>query len=441
MSHFGIVSPPVLGHLRPLAALGRELIRRGHFVTVFQMPDRREFVERAGLTWRPVGESDHPKGSLPVSLATLGRLRGLPALRFTIEAIRRTTDMFCRDLPGAVESAGVDALIVDQTELAGGTVAEALGIPFVNISCALTLNREPSVPPPFTGWKGRSGWFASMRNLAGYWFYDRLTAPIVDVVGQYRRAWGLPRHSSPDEAYSRLAQISQLVPELDFPRRRLPTNFVYAGPLTDCHGDNDYPFHEGDLDGRPLVYASLGTLQGNNVSLFGSIAEAATEFGVQLVIAHGGGLTAAQAAALPGRPLVYPFVSQAKYLSRASLAVTHGGMNTVIEATAAGVPMVVVPITFDQPAIAERVRRSGAGLVLRPHQISASRLRSAMARILQQVTFRDAARRLSVSCREAGGVSRAAGVIERAVSGSPSATCDIDTTSLGSPGDSRVANR
>ena len=37
--HFGIVSPPVAGHIHPFAALGRELAARGHRVTSFQMPD------------------------------------------------------------------------------------------------------------------------------------------------------------------------------------------------------------------------------------------------------------------------------------------------------------------------------------------------------------------------------------------------------------------
>ena len=44
-------------------------------------------------------------------------------MRFTINAIRRTTDMICRDLPDAVRRAGIDALLVDQTEPAGGSVA------------------------------------------------------------------------------------------------------------------------------------------------------------------------------------------------------------------------------------------------------------------------------------------------------------------------------
>ena len=131
--HLGIVSPPVSGHINPFSALGRELCRRGHRVTWFHMQDLAGRIQSEDIEFYPIGHSDHPPGSLPRSLAQLGRLQGWPALRFTIDAIRLTTEMICRDLPAAVKKAGIDALLVDQTEPAGGTVAEHLGMPFTPV--------------------------------------------------------------------------------------------------------------------------------------------------------------------------------------------------------------------------------------------------------------------------------------------------------------------
>src|SRR5688572_33483830 len=119
MRHFGIVSPPVPGHIHPMAALGRELIARGHRVTYFQVVDLAEKVASEGLEFAPVGETDHPRGSLPESLRALGQLQGTAALKFTIRAVAKTSEMTCRDLPAAVRRAGVDALLVDQLEPAG----------------------------------------------------------------------------------------------------------------------------------------------------------------------------------------------------------------------------------------------------------------------------------------------------------------------------------
>ena len=121
--HYGIICPPVRGHLNPFLALAQELQRRGHRVTVFQMPDLEASVRAEQVDFVAVGASDHPAGSLPQSLAELGRLSGLAALRFTVRAVANTTEMICRDGPRAIRDAGVDVLLVDQTEHAWSVVA------------------------------------------------------------------------------------------------------------------------------------------------------------------------------------------------------------------------------------------------------------------------------------------------------------------------------
>src|SRR4051812_3137739 len=116
MSHFGIITPPVPGHIHPFAALGRALQRRGHRVTVFHMPDLEAKIHAEGLEFHAIGLDDHPLGHLPQSLLELSRLKGMAALRFTADAVERTSIMFCSEGPEAVRSANVDVLLVDQME-------------------------------------------------------------------------------------------------------------------------------------------------------------------------------------------------------------------------------------------------------------------------------------------------------------------------------------
>ena len=104
------------------------------------------------------------------SLDALGRLAGFTALRFTIRAVAATTAMECRELPDAIRAAGVEALLVDQMEPAGGAVAERLGLPFVTVCNALLINRDPVAPPPFTPWAytdAAVGAAAQSRRLCG----------------------------------------------------------------------------------------------------------------------------------------------------------------------------------------------------------------------------------------------------------------------------------
>src|SRR5262249_4370127 len=162
------------------------------------------------------------------------------------------------------------------------------GLPFITICNALAINREPLVPPPFTPWTYRDAWWAALRNRAGYAAADWQTRPIAAAVAEYRRQWGLRPLASPDDSFSTLAQICQMPREFDFPRRRLPRSFHYVGPLRGApHREIEFPWDR--LDGRPLVYASLGTLQNSREPLFRCFAEACRDLEVQLVISHGGG--------------------------------------------------------------------------------------------------------------------------------------------------------
>ena len=413
-AHFGIISPPVRGHINPFAALARELIARGHRVTFLGMVDLEETIAAEGLDFLPIGLGDHPRGSLPESLAQLARLKGIAALRFTIRAVARTSAMVCRDAPDAIARSGINALLVDQMEPAGGAVAEHLNIPFVTVCNALAINRDPIVPPPFTPWKYRATRLARLRNAAGYAISDMLTAPISRVVSDYRSKWKLPALRSPEESFSKLAQICQMPREFDFPRLALPPNFHYVGPLRRPAGQ-PAAFPWDRLDGRPLVYASLGTLQNRRRELFRCFAEACAGMNVQLVVAHGGGLSDADAAALPGRPIAVQYAPQMAVLAHARLTITHAGLNTVLDSLASGVPMVTIPLTYEQPAISRRVEAAGAGRTISIDAITPQRLGLTMADLLDRGEFRDSALTMKDAIVSAGGVRRGADVIEKVI--------------------------
>lgn len=409
--HYGIITPPVAGHIHPFGALGRELIARGHRVTLLQMDDVRSRALAEGLEFAPLGESDHPSGTLNRSLMQLGQLAGYGALRFTIDVVRRTTEMICRDAPAVVRACGIDRLLVDQTEPAGGSVAEYLRIPFVTVCNALALNREPDIPPPFTGWRYRKSIWARAGNFLGYAIHDRIMAPVLQVLNVWRRRWGLTPVGEAAESFSQLAQISQLTPEFDFPRTRLPAHFHYAGPLRrSLPVPVAFPWER--LDGRPLIYASLGTLQHGKREIFRCFAEACAPLEVQLVIAHNTGLDAATSEALPGRPVAVDFAPQAEILRCASLTLTHAGLNTVLDSLAAATPILATPITYEQPAIAARVEASGAGIAIAAARLTAARVREGIERIFRDCGYRDSARSAAEGIQRAGGVSKAASIIE-----------------------------
>src|SRR5215472_12083975 len=148
----GILSFSSPGHYYPLTALGRRLQSRGHEVVYFQVADLEPPIRAAGLEFRQIGRDDFPPGSLRARDEEVCKLSGRAALRCGLRGIERKALMLFRDAPDAIRDEGVDALIVDQIEMAGGTVAEHLGLPFVSAAAALPINLDTSVPPCTLPW-------------------------------------------------------------------------------------------------------------------------------------------------------------------------------------------------------------------------------------------------------------------------------------------------
>jgi zeaxanthin glucosyltransferase len=408
MSHFAVLCPPTSGHLYPLSTLGRALQARGHRVTVFQLPVLRARIEREGLEFLPLGVNPGEAGELATAIEQLSRLTGLHAIRFTIQCATKLAALVLRDAPAALRAAGVDMALIDQNEPAGASVAEHLGIPFVSIA-HLPLNREPSMPPAFVPWAYRDDFAGRIRNQLGYAVADFMTTPLLSVLNKQRRTWGLPAYRTPDDSFSRLAQICTLPAALDYPRTSLPACFHYAGPFTDeARANVSFPWEQ--LDGRPLVYASFGTLQNGRPEQFQAVAAACEGLGVQLVMSAGGGDLSAQE--WPGAPIVVRYAPQLQLLRKCRVFITHAGLNSVLEALQEGVPMVAVPVTNDQPAVAARLHWSGTGEVVPVNRLSPDRLRVAIERVLKNDSYRQNAFRLQREIGQAGGVQRAADIVE-----------------------------
>jgi len=416
MSHFGILSFPVTGHLHPLTALGRELKRRDHRVTVFQVADIEPMVRSAGLAFHLIGEREFPLGSLRPLDQRLGRLRGMEALGLIFKRFGCNSEMILRDAPQAIRSESVDALIVDQAEWAGGSVAEILQLPFITAILTLPLHLEPNVP--FCAFhEGVIGGFRQrLQTAAGNLRVWAMAQKHRAKIHRQRAQWGLPPRVGWGAFDSDLAQLAQLPAAFDFPWRRLPACFHYTGPFCDDAGraEVDFPWSRLD-DSRPLVFVSMGTLQNGNQRIFHAVAEACASFPVQTVISLGGGLPPEQLGGLPGNPLVVHYAPQLQLLQRAALTIFHGGLNTALESLMHGVPMVAVPVTLDQPGVGARLVWTGTGTTIPAGKLTVERLRRAISEVLTDRRYLVNARNLQRDIAFNSGARQAADIIERAL--------------------------
>lgn len=412
MSHFGVLSYKGTGHLNPLITLSRELVSRGHKVTFFHDAELEARIRPHGLDFFVIAASTRGSGERMPTECQEKPPSGIPLLRYRMDRTINHMEGFLRETPQALARAGVDALIVDELALAGPTAAEMLRLPYFIISTSVPHNFGWSVP-------GHAGvprsHFARLQSALLEVSTLQMRGPVRRRLDTFRRQAGLGPISEIKEVFPELAHITQLPQCMDFPRSGLPSTFHYTGPFVDDAARLSVEFPWEQLDGRPIIYASLGTTLTSEPDTFRLIAEACDGLCVQLVISFGGRRDPEMFRNLPGKPLIVRNAPQLALLKRAEVVITHAGPNTVFEALMQGKPMIAIPKTFDQPAVAARIAWLGVGIVLQPDTLSAEKIHAALLTVLSDTGYRDAARGMQAGIRSARGLERAADLIEQAL--------------------------
>jgi MGT family glycosyltransferase len=203
-------------------------------------------------------------------------------------------------------------------------------------------------------------------------------------------------------------------PEFDYERRDLPPSVQYVGPCGwDGRGGEPPPaWLEDGTASRPLVYVSEGTAQVRAPVLLNAAIEAFRDLPADVVITTGRHRDPAALGPLPANVRAERFVPQHDVLTRARLMITNGGSNSVRGALVNGVPLVVVPMEWDQHENAQRVVESGVGLRLALGRCTPGALRSAAARVLAGEAYKRSAERIAASFARYGGGARAAELLE-----------------------------
>lgn len=410
MTHFALFCPPFYSHIRVLETLAAALGRRGHRATFVLNAGGRRLVAAPGLAVEEVPRRpEEAKLDLAAVIRRAARPNGVFGVLRTVSDTAALTDALCAGAPGILRRIGAEAVIGDQMEAAAGLVADHLGLPLVSVAGALPINSAPGVPLPFLGWPFDPTPEGLKRNRGGERVARLLLHKQRRTIEAWSKRFGLEPRASLEDCLSRRLQIVQTVPSFDYPRPE-DDRYVPVGPIRPAEAaGRPLPFAP-DPD-KPLVFASLGTLQGHRIEIFEAIAQACRTMDVELLIAHCGGLSDREARGL-GATFVTDFAPQAAVLARASVCITHGGVNTVMDALQAGVPLLAIPIAFDQKGVAARIVHQGVGKSLPRRFLKARAVRSALEELLAVPAFRERAAAIGRDIAASGGVEAAADLVD-----------------------------
>jgi zeaxanthin glucosyltransferase len=376
MSRFLFFVLPLTGHIYPAGAVAQALIEQGHEVAWVGSQARLRPLIGADTTVYPTGMRPY-RGRADTGLASVRSLWTefvVPYTRFTLPSVRKAVDAYAPDV-----------LVVDQHALAGALVAEQHGLPWATLASSSIELGEP---------------FRKLPKVDA-WFRGHLAT--------VRAQAGLPADDVPDLRFSPYLVIAltsrALTGELAF-----PDHFALVGPAISARPPGpDFPWDFLDPR-RRHVLVTVGTMAENN-------ATDSTDFYSRAIgaLADPGdcvqGIVIAPPGAVhdpPGHILVTPRVPLLELMPHLDAVVCHGGLNTVCETLSYGVPLVIAPLTRDQPINAAQVVAAGAGLRVSFARVRPEQLRAAVTEVLDNPAYAAAAGRVRESFVAAGGAATAA---------------------------------
>ena len=363
------------GDVNPFVAIGRALRDRGHDVTLVTSAYFQEIVAEAGLAFAALGtRDDYNQVVDDPDLWDPNRGFRVFARRVVIPAIRPVHDVLSANLKS-------NTVIVAQGQAFGAhLVHEKHGVPFATVNLQPVAFRSiydsPLIPK----------WIPSIARPSLYKVIDFLVLDreLANLINAFRAELGLApvKNIFGSWAHSPLKSIGLFPEWFASPQTDWPPNTKLAGFVLFSDGSATLPADlERFLDaGTPPIIFTPGTEMKRAHEFFTTSIQALTRLGRRgiLLSRH----TEHLPSTLPEGIISFPYIPFDSTLPRAAAIVHHGGIGTIAQAFAAGIPQVIRPMAHDQPDNAARVQRLGVGLTIPPRQYTPDRVHSSLHTLL-----------------------------------------------------------
>jgi len=393
-----VISPDYASHLLPLAALATAWREAGERVVVASGPATAGIVSSFGYEREELqlGRGSNP-GVIRAEQQVVeegASLRGFfdatrQGMIATLEyqARERLTDLMWNAVGSAratldvVDRIRPDAILVDHLAYSARLGLTVAGLSYGNVvlghPTALPIAGEVYGYPPY--WP--AAFAPDEQELA------RLRALCDEVDARFTLEWNAaasaldPAAPPVDHAFRQHGPLVlyNYPAELADPARPVPTSVYLGGELREEPADD--VADRWAAEGEPYVYVSFGSFLSVRGDVLRRVMGALARLGVRAAVASGS-TPVEELGPIPEGWLVREYLPQVRLLRRAIAIVTHGGNNSVTEAVASGVPLLVLPFSTDQFAGAAAIERAGIGVALDPNAASVDDLTDAMRALL-----------------------------------------------------------
>jgi rhamnosyltransferase subunit B len=401
------------GDVHPMVGIGMALRQRGHEVAVVANGHFRPLVERAGLTFLEYGDAQaylritqdpdvwHPTRGYRTVVTPL--IDQMPLLYRTIV-----------DWVGPRVRESV--LIAHPLAFAALIAQDKLGVPAVSVSLAPIMFRSLHQVPAMPSGADLS-WLPRWSKRVMWRLADaiQIDPPIVGPINALRRELGLPPVHRPFDGWihSRTLALGLFPEWFGVPQPDWPPQLKLVGfPLFDeaglhpLDGALERFLAEGDA---PIAFTPGSAMQ------FGERFFAAAVKACVRLKRRGLLLSRFDEHVprdLPATVRHVRFAPFGELLPRCAAVVHHGGIGSVAQGLACGVPQLIMPMSHDQPDNALRARRLGVAAALRPAQFTAANVARELRLLLDSPLVAQACRACALRIDRAATIRRIVELLE-----------------------------
>jgi MGT family glycosyltransferase len=392
MARFAFIVPPLTGHVNPTLSLGAELLQREHEVGWISLDASLEnrLPQGGRLLLLQYDQNDVEKRDSEQYLdqITKKNVSGIESIKFLYEEVLIPLNRYMFEgITTILDAFKPDVIINDHQLFSGAIAAYKMQIPYAT-----------SVTAPAA--------VKMMEDLPGVHEWE-----IKQIVA-LQQELGIPY----DRAIVCSEALTMIFTSKDFfGDMSLPPWYKFIGPVIQHRAtvtafNWEKLYHLGDV---PRILVSIGTTFDHTYKkeFFQKVIEALGNEPVSVVVVSDPSLFEEW----PDNFVVQERIPQLELLPHLDAVVCHGGHNTVCESLSHGLPLVVIPIAYDQSHVAGRVIQVESGVRLNYKRFKAAHLHTAVWEILRNPAYKEAAKRIQSSFEQSGGAATAADLLEELV--------------------------
>lgn len=384
------------GDVFPFLWLGRQLKARGHQVTMIVSAPFEPIAKQAGLTAIPIGTEEE----FNQVMADPRIWKLYHGTKFVFEFAGESTALLFGVIQSLIEKGQRPDLLLAPCTVFGARLArEKYGIPLVTVDVQPAVFISAYEPPILIAGMQHlrklplalRQWLIRLPNPA-----DRFSAPGVrkacaqQNITPPKSVWWDWGHS-PDGVLA-LFPKWLAAPQPDWPENLLQWDF----PLEDIAQER--PLSEEVLSflkrgPKPIVFTP-GSANIQAEHFFKVAHQAVTDLGQRAIFVTRklGQLPPS----LPDTILAVEYAPFSALVPHAAAFVHHGGIGTLSQGFAAGVPQLIMAMAHDQPDNAYRLEQLGAGIGLTPRTFTPSKVKAVLDRLLHDPSYTQA----SLDCQK-----------------------------------------